>query len=145
MRVWIGIAAAALLGTAALTSRAFEAVSLADYTGEELFQRFCAACHGEMAHGDGPVARTLSVIVPDLTLITRRYGEFPAARIRETIDGRGVMVAAHGTRVMPVWGYEFWVEEGADRTAQQEARETIDKLVDYLRSIQAGANRTRNR
>lgn len=145
MRVWIGIAAAALLGTAALTARAFEAVSLADYTGEELFQRFCAACHGEMAHGDGPVARTLSVIVPDLTLITRRYGEFPAARIRETIDGRGVMVAAHGTRVMPVWGYEFWVEEGADRTAQQEARETIDKLVEYLRSIQAGANRTRNR
>jgi Cytochrome C oxidase, cbb3-type, subunit III len=145
MRVWIAIAAAALLGTAALTSRAFDAVSLADYTGEELFQRFCAACHGEMAHGDGPVAHTLSVIVPDLTLITRRYGEFPAARIRETIDGRGVMVAAHGTRVMPVWGYEFWVEEGADRTAQQEARETIDKLVDYLRSIQAGANRTRNR
>jgi mono/diheme cytochrome c family protein len=144
MRIGIAIVTAALLAGAALTARAFEAVSLADYSGEELFQRFCSSCHGEAAHGDGPVARTLSVIVPDLTLITRRYGEFPAARIRETIDGRGVMVAAHGTRVMPVWGYEFWVEEGADRVAQDEARATINKLVEYLRSIQAEPER-RNR
>ena len=38
---------------------------------------------------------------------------------------------------MPVWGYEFWVEEGGDRAAQDEMRKTIAKLVDYLRSIQA--------
>ena len=143
MRISVAIATAVLIAGAALTARAFEAVSLADYTGEELFQRFCASCHGEAAHGDGPVARTLSVMVPDLTQITRRYGEFPAARIRDTIDGRGVMVAAHGTRVMPVWGYEFWVEEGADRVAQDEARETINKLVEYLRTIQVDAGSPR--
>jgi len=43
----------------------------------------------------------------------------------------------YGTRTMPVWGYEFWIEEGGDRTAQEEMRKTIAKLVDYLRSIQA--------
>ena len=37
---------------------------------------------------------------------------------------------------MPVWGYEFYVEEGGDVTAQQEMRKTIAKLVEYLRSIQ---------
>ncbi len=145
MRIATAIVIGALIAGAALTARAFEAVSLADYTGEELFQRFCASCHGEGAHGDGPVARTLAAMVPDLTLITRRYGEFPAARVRETVDGRGVAVAAHGTRVMPVWGYEFWVEEGADRVAQDEARETINKLVDYLRSIQVGSGAARSR
>jgi hypothetical protein len=37
---------------------------------------------------------------------------------------------------MPVWGYEFWVEEGADITAEREARELVRRLVLYLESIQ---------
>jgi mono/diheme cytochrome c family protein len=128
------VAAAALL--AGYGASAFEAVSLADYSGEEVFGRFCASCHGEMAHGDGPVARSLGVMVPDLTKITQRYGNFPTNLIRDTIDGRGARIDAHGSRTMPVWGYEFFVEEGGDVTAQQEMRKTIAKLVDYLRSIQ---------
>jgi cytochrome c len=128
------VAAAALL--AGYSASAFEAVSLADYSGEEIFGRFCASCHGEMAHGDGPVARSLGVMVPDLTKITQRYGNFPTNQIRDTIDGRGARIDAHGSRTMPVWGYEFYVEEGGDVTAQQEMRKTIAKLVEYLRSIQ---------
>ena len=128
------VAAAALL--AGYGASAFEAVSLADYSGEEVFGRFCSSCHGEMAHGDGPVARSLGVMVPDLTKITQRYGNFPTNLIRDTIDGRGARIDAHGSRTMPVWGYEFFVEEGGDVTAQQEMRKTIAKLVDYLRSIQ---------
>ena len=133
-RVSATAAAAALV--VACAANAFEAVSLADYSGEEIFSRFCASCHGDMARGDGPVARSLGVMVPDLTMISRRYGGFPTQLIRDTIDGRGARVDAHGTRTMPVWGYEFWVEEGGDVTAQQEMRKTIAKLVDYLRSIQ---------
>ena len=128
-------AAAALVLTCSVN--AFEAVSLADYSGEEIFGRFCASCHGDMARGDGPVARSLGVMVPDLTKISQRYGGFPTQLVRDTIDGRGARIDAHGTRTMPVWGYEFWVEEGGDVAAQQEMRKTIAKLVDYLRSIQA--------
>jgi mono/diheme cytochrome c family protein len=128
------VAAAALLTGYGAT--AFEAVSLADYSGEEIYGRFCASCHGDMAHGDGPVARSLGVMVPDLTKITQRYGNFPTNLIRDTIDGRGARIDAHGTRTMPVWGYEFYVEEGGDVTAQQEMRKTIAKVVAYLRSIQ---------
>jgi mono/diheme cytochrome c family protein len=105
-------------------------------SGEELFQRFCAACHGTAGQGDGPVAGSLAVLVPDLTLIYRRYGnQFPAAQIRETIDGRSFVIA-HGTRYMPVWGYEFWVDEGADNVAEEEVKLIVDRLVGYLRSIQ---------
>jgi hypothetical protein len=113
------------------------AFGLGDFSGAEIYQRFCSSCHGESAHGDGPVAATLSVMVPDLTQLYRRYGNrFPAQQLRETIDGRNLVIA-HGARTMPVWGYEFWWEDGADIEAEATARETIDKLVEYIRSIQA--------
>ena len=133
IRYVLALAASSLVAVQALS---FDAVTLADYSGEELFQRFCASCHGESGRGDGPVARGLAVAVPDLTAISRRYDGFPAARIRETIDGRG-LIDAHGTRTMPVWGYEFWVESGADIVAEREMRELIDKLLEHVRSLQA--------
>jgi hypothetical protein len=39
---------------------------------------------------------------------------------------------------MPVWGYEFWVEEGGDVNAQRAVRGAINKLVEHLRSVQRG-------
>ena len=129
-------AAALVALVAAFPSSAFDAVTLADYSGEEIFQRFCSSCHGESGRGDGPVAQSLITKVADLTTISRRYGEFPATLVRDTIDGRGVRVDVHGTREMPVWGYEFWVEEGGDVVAQREMKETIAKLVEYIQSIQ---------
>lgn len=128
------IAAAGLvIGKAAAQ---FDAVTLEDYSGEEIFDRFCASCHGAQARGDGPVSRSMNVAVPDLTTIGARYGEFPAALIRDVIDGRGIDMRAHGTRTMPVWGYEFWVEEGGDVNAQRAVRGAINKLVEYLESLQ---------
>lgn len=127
-------AAALLAGSSPAGAQTFE---LLDYSGGELYRRFCAACHGPEGRGDGPVGARLSVVVPDLTRIAaRRDGRFPAGEVAETIDGRSLVVA-HGTREMPVWGYEFWVEEGGDVTAETDAREIIDRLVEYLRSIQA--------
>jgi mono/diheme cytochrome c family protein len=135
-----GMIRKARLLTASLAMLGFSSLAAAQsYTtlsGEELFQRFCAACHGTAGQGDGPVAGSLAVLVPDLTLIYRRYGnQFPAAQIRETIDGRSFVIA-HGTRYMPVWGYEFWVDEGADNVAEEEVKLIVDRLVGYLRSIQ---------
>jgi mono/diheme cytochrome c family protein len=118
---------------------------LTDLSGEELFQQFCSACHGDSGRGDGPVAQTLNVLVPDLTRLSeRRDGDFPAAEIRETIDGRSLIVA-HGTRTMPVWGYEFWIEEGADAPAESDARELIDRLVRYVRDLQRDSDPARVR
>lgn len=107
-----------------------------DLSGEELFLRYCAACHGSDAGGTGPVALTMSKQVPDLTRLVASSGdEFPAGAIRDAIDGRS-MAISHGTRQMPVWGYEFWVEEGADVVAERTAREMIDRIVVFLESIQ---------
>jgi mono/diheme cytochrome c family protein len=128
-----GLACTAVVSVSSVSAQTF---GLADLSGAELFERFCAACHGAGAHGDGPVARGLVTAVPDLTRINERNdGRFPVDAIRDTIDGRSLVVS-HGTRVMPVWGYEFWVEEGADITAEREARELVRRLVLYLESIQ---------
>lgn len=125
------LAAAAIPGIA--RAQAFAGT---DYSGAELFMRYCAACHGETAVGDGPAAASFVKVVPDLTRLSERFGgEFPAYYVAEIIDGRSP-VLAHGTRRMPVWGLEFWFEEGADITAEERARMMIARLIDYLETIQ---------
>lgn len=86
--------------------------------------------------GDGPVAASLVKVVPDLTRLSERAGgDFPALLVSETIDGRSP-VLAHGTRRMPVWGLEFWIEEGGDISAEARARTMIARLIEHLESIQ---------
>ena len=121
---------------ATLVSLQVQAQAFDEYSGQETFMRFCAACHGESGQGDGPVAAGLPISVPDLTLLEKRRGDsFPEDVLRKIIDGQETVVV-HGTRYMPVWGYEFWVEEGADDKAKERVEIIVDNLVEYLRSIQ---------
>lgn len=124
------------LVTAALFSSPLFAQAFDQYSGQETYMRFCAACHGESGQGDGPVADGLPISVPDLTGLRKRRGNnFPEDVLRKIIDGQETVVV-HGTRYMPVWGYEFWVEEGADAAAKERVDIIVDNLVEYLRSIQ---------
>lgn len=126
-----------------MASSAVQAADLepfADYSGEQLFGRFCASCHGALGFGDGPVAPTIKVMIPDLTQLSKRSGgRFPDERVREIIDGRAVL-PAHGSRPMPVWGYELEARAGAGDTPAAHPRDAaqtlIDRLVDHLRSMQ---------
>lgn len=124
-----------LLSLTALTPIA-NAADFSRYSGEQLFQRLCASCHGATAQGDGPVAASLKVAVPNLREISKRnHGEFPAAKIQQIIDGR-LNLSPHGTRLMPVWGDELLRSEAGDPEAEQAAAELMHKIVDYLRNIQ---------
>ncbi len=107
-----------------------------DMSGAELFRVFCASCHGANAEGDGPVAATLKPEVPDLTRIAARNGgTFPAEKIRTIIDGQSVP-RAHGTRAMPVWGWDFYAIDRQDKARRARVAEMIDRLVEHLRSLQ---------
>ena len=107
-----------------------------DYSGDQLFQRFCASCHGRAGYGDGPVAPSFKVIIPDLSRLSQRSGgRFPARRVLEIIDGRAVL-PAHGTRPMPVWGYEFEAQVPPDEPGRAVAQALINRLVEHLRSMQ---------
>ncbi len=125
------------LGVLALIGAAScEAGEAPDMSGADLYKEFCATCHGVSGHGNGPVALSLKQRVPDLTLLAkRRGGVFPTEEVHRMIDGRS-MPRAHGTTEMPIWGWEFYGYEGEDAARRRQAAELIDRLVEYLGSIQ---------
>jgi mono/diheme cytochrome c family protein len=133
--------AATLLLLAALLTGPARAGPLDGYTGRQLYDRLCASCHGRGGFGDGPVAPSLKVVVPDLTrMYQRNNGSFPTERVRKIVDGREIVVP-HGTRVMPVWGQVLAAEEESggvsdSQQADEEADKLVERLVDYIRSIQ---------
>ena len=101
--------------------------------GPDLFRTYCASCHGVDGKGKGPAAPALKASVPDLTLLSKRNrGKFPAAHVREVIIGEQV-VAAHGSREMPIWGPIFHQVEGD----QDWGNVRVENLVKYLASIQS--------
>jgi len=112
-----------------------EVKALQPPTAEQTFLTHCAACHGALGEGDGPVAARIRGPVPNLRTLSRRNGGvFPAAEIASYIDGRN-MPPAHGERQMPVWGSVF------DTTATlvtdaDTAESRIAAIVEYLRALQ---------
>lgn len=137
VRAFVALAVGVLTGMPVSAAESF-----AQYNGRELFARFCASCHGPAGFGDGPVAPALKVLVPDLTRLQQRHGgQFPAERVHKIIDGRELF-AVHGSRYMPVWGHELWSAPGQAGSESESARRgdevavVIDRLVEYLRSIQ---------
>lgn len=122
----------------ALTSVSAPALDLSGYTGAELYKRFCASCHGDQGRGDGPAAGSFKIEVPDLTRIAHRHGGvFPAEQISKIIDGRKTL-PPHGSREMPVWGFEFQLENQNTGypDAQRRTDDLIARLTEYLRTIQ---------
>ena len=96
----------------------------------------CSACHGRFAAGDGPLTGVLLVPVPDLRRLSAMSGGvFPADYAYKVIDGREQFLS-HGDRFMPVWGSEFWLQEGGDEQAETAVRQRILGLVEFLASIQ---------
>jgi mono/diheme cytochrome c family protein len=92
--------------------------------GKAAYMSSCAACHGADAKGDGILSSVLKVPPADLTTLARRNnGEFPITAVSEIIDGR-TLIAAHGSREMPIWGFDAMV------------RSRIALIVDYLNRIQ---------
>jgi mono/diheme cytochrome c family protein len=101
--------------------------------GPDLYNEYCAVCHGLDARGGGPVAKTLKVPPPDLTrLAAHNGGKFPSSRIFGIIGGSAPALRGHGTHEMPIWGPIF-----SEVTRDQDLGQVrIDNLVRYLESIQ---------
>lgn len=103
--------------------------------GRDLFQFYCASCHGKTGLGDGPVSAALRGAPADLTVLARRNGgAFPAGRVEAAIAGTGSggTTPAHGSREMPVWGPIFRALDPNDTLVAVRIR----NLVTFLDSIQ---------
>ena len=112
-----------------------------DVSGQKMYRRYCGACHGPEAKGDGVASSLMRPAPTDLTkLAARNGGQFPTERLVKTIDGRE-MPRAHGEPAMPVWG-DILSEElgshGGDKHPPVERRiqGRILEIVEYLRTVQ---------
>lgn len=96
----------------------------------QMFDTYCAVCHGKEAKGNGQAASSLAKTPADLTRISARNGgKFPDTRVKRYIEGLDE-VPAHGTRDMPMWGDLF---KSLNRDTVQIR---VQALSDYLKSLQ---------
>jgi len=76
-------------------------------SGAEMFQDYCASCHGVAGRGDGPAVVFLKTPPPDLrTIAQRNNGKYPAADVKAILTF-GPGSHAHGALDMPTWGRLF--------------------------------------
>ena len=103
-------------------------------SGKQMFEAYCASCHGTSGKGDGPAAGALKSAPADLTSLTKKNGgKFPADRVTSILRGQAT-VTAHGNRDMPVWGPVFWhMSQGHEA----EVHQRVANLTRYVESLQA--------
>ena len=108
-------------------------------TGFDEYRISCASCHGLDGKGNGQMVSLLNVKPTDLTTLAKQNdGLFPAIAVYKVIDGRESFYA-HGDRAMPVWGIRYLLDQAVkygDYVSEQAVQERIDKLVEYIQSIQ---------
>lgn len=101
-------------------------------SGSEMFNSYCAPCHGKDARGNGPAATSLRNPPANLTQLAKKNnGKFPADHVATVL--RNGVSGAHGSSDMPVWGPLFSPVSGHDEAIVQMR---ITNLIHYLESLQ---------
>jgi mono/diheme cytochrome c family protein len=100
-------------------------------SGDALYRRYCASCHGVTGLGDGPAAAALT---PPPTNLTTLKATVP--QLMQVIDGR-FAIRAHGTSAMPVWGEVFEQMHLDDAYAKRTALLQVQTLADYAATLAA--------
>jgi mono/diheme cytochrome c family protein len=97
--------------------------------GAELYQRYCASCHGSNGAGDGPVAKWLDPRPADL-----RQSALDLRGLVERIDGRRE-VHGHGSSEMPVWSEVFSEDLLSEPKAREITRLRVQSIAEHVRSL----------
>jgi mono/diheme cytochrome c family protein len=103
-------------------------------SGKEMFNSYCAVCHGKDAKGNGPAASAMKAPPTDLTTLAQKEGgKYPAAHVAAVIRGQA-STPSHGSQDMPIWGPLFSsISQGRQGVVQQR----ITNLVSYIEGLQA--------
>ena len=101
-------------------------------SGRQMFDAYCASCHGQSGKGDGPAAPALKVPATDLTRLAASHaGTFPESHVAEAIKGDW-MTAAHGSKDMPVWGPVFLYLGQYDPGEMQLRTRNLAKYIESM-------------
>jgi mono/diheme cytochrome c family protein len=103
-------------------------------SGKDMFNSYCAVCHGTDAKGNGPAAGALKTPPSDLTLLAQKNsGKYPSAHVASVLRGQATM-PSHGSADMPIWGPLFSsISQGHESQVQQRTA----NLVSYIGTLQA--------
>jgi mono/diheme cytochrome c family protein len=102
-------------------------------SGKQMFDAYCAACHGKEGKGDGPVAAALKAPPADLTVLARRNsGKYPSLKVAQAITG-DAGISAHGSKEMPIWGPVFM---SISHQHESEVHLRVANLTEYIKSLQ---------
>lgn len=103
-------------------------------SGKEMFNSYCAVCHGKDAKGSGPAASAMKTTPTDLTALAKNNGgKYPSSHVAAVLRGQAI-TPSHGSQDMPVWGPLFSsISQGHEGPVQQR----ITNLVGYIADLQA--------
>lgn len=103
-------------------------------SGEQMYENYCAVCHGKDGKGNGPATDALKTAPTNLTQLAKNNGgKYPSDKVSNTIRG-DQNIPAHGSKDMPIWGNVFWhMSQGH----QSEVQLRIANLDRYIESLQA--------
>jgi mono/diheme cytochrome c family protein len=105
-------------------------------SGKQMYNTYCATCHGLNGRGSGPAAVALKQAPTDLTTLARgNGGKFPDAHIYSVLRF-GIEAPAHGSKDMPVWGPALRSLNNGSMIASSIEQQRISNLTNYLRSLQ---------
>lgn len=105
-------------------------------SGKQMYDSYCAVCHGVDGRGNGPAAVALKQAPTNLvTLAKQNGGKFPDAHVA-TVLQFGTETAAHGSKDMPVWGPALRSLEAGNPTPDMAEHQRIANLTKYLKSMQ---------
>ncbi len=132
--VTLGVVALGMMTVSACAPHKIPSIEYSEPSGRDIYMAECARCHGEDAKGNPAEAVGPSEARTDLTGLSKRNGgKFPADEVRAIVGGLEDIPAHHGPDPMPVWGDIFWARRNS---ARQNVNEGLDRLIDYLTSIQ---------
>ena len=115
------------------TIKMVPADNISPASGQEMYQSYCASCHGAGGNGNGPAAKALKSAPANLTMLAKSNGgAFPAGRFRAVLSGKAT-IAAHGSPEMPLWGNIF---RRMSHSHDGEVQQRVFNLSNYVQSLQ---------
>lgn len=101
--------------------------------GKQMYNGYCAPCHGLDGKGNGPAATALKTPPTDLTAFSKNnHGKYPDAHIVSVLRF-GAELTAHGSADMPVWGP---ILGRMNQVNSQDKQLRISNLSRYIESMQ---------
>ena len=101
-------------------------------SGAEMYNTYCASCHGKEGRGDGPAASAFKNPPTDLTALkAKNNGKYPEMEVMSVLQWGPKTTAAHGSKDMPVWGTLF-----SSLGDQGQTRQRLYNLAKYVESLQ---------